>query len=799
MIINFLQTRRPPILPALQQSANVPQKVMDGLNVSYEKDPERLRDFGRHNKESIGQLLFQFFKYYGYEVDYDADFVSVREGKLADKKTQPSWQINRLCVQEPFNYNRNLANTADDTSFRGIHFELRRAYGELGKGDLQSYYEQYSHPPEEPRMVGIRSFSNHPRPIPTNPISQFGKNHRGGVVPRGGRQGNFQNRMANGIGRRASSASNRGQPYRPSVYTLSPQEAHLHQQQQQQMLHDHLFHQYQMLQAQEQELRLQLQQQATAQARAQPPIAWPQLQFPAYSSTDSSHDETLRARAGTVNHPPLTAPLRQNGFNYTSPSLLNSVPVPQGISTNPPSPLLTSAGPDLRRNRRRSSLTNGSSGGSLRAHSQPPRAGPPPLSMQAIPPYQWTLADLPAHLHPRARPMPSPASLQRELEANSYFPRSPLAYPDQDRRRPTEYIGYYVGPLSQSQAQSRYAYPAPYANQPNLAMRNAPKPQIRPSDNVAPVSSPASPTMKATPERPSGSYSRDRSASPIARPQTALRVNGGPLIVDGSRGASKAQHRVDDDGEEGGTLSYSTSTSDEVPINTPSSSEDSTDSQAAVPVDHVEPISTISIKEYHDENKVPQQTNGLGVRYSFPQYPRKPIPDRYSNVSLHYGNDDPTIGLGIGNDANPPDVASISTHHRGRSRTKSTDFQEYANSNNLGTLQTDTKDHTPTPSSNGRQNAPTASMVSESNGLGNHVTKSAATNTGVSEGSKLQAVVRTNGGAAGALGTTSPNHPGPINGWQMQSKKKHKKGTKSITNPLGGQSLPTDSTLRKGG
>ena len=63
-----------------------------------------------------------------------------------------SWLLainNRLCVEEPFNTMRNLGNTADDTSFRGIHLELRRAFDLIAAGKLDECCEQYVFPKEE--------------------------------------------------------------------------------------------------------------------------------------------------------------------------------------------------------------------------------------------------------------------------------------------------------------------------------------------------------------------------------------------------------------------------------------------------------------------------------------------------------------------------------------------------------------------------------------------------------------------------------------------------------------------------
>lgn len=95
--------------------------------------------------------------------------MSVREGKVLPKSSK-GWHLlqnNRICVEEPFNTSRNLGNTADDSSFRGLHLELRRAFNllttnggiggldrccelfELGEGDGEKEEEEAEEEDEE--------------------------------------------------------------------------------------------------------------------------------------------------------------------------------------------------------------------------------------------------------------------------------------------------------------------------------------------------------------------------------------------------------------------------------------------------------------------------------------------------------------------------------------------------------------------------------------------------------------------------------------------------------------------------
>jgi DNA polymerase sigma len=302
MIINFLQTRKPPILPSLQQQPNLKPKVMNGIDVAFDKDVSLYSGYGSRNKDSLGQLLFQFFRYYGHELDFEKKVISVRLGKVISK-VEKGWsflQDNRLCVEEPFNISRNLGNTADDTSMRGIHLELRRAFEMVAEGNLEKCCEQYEYPVDEGKMSEIFVLPE-PRPIvaqmpPPQPASRGRGNGRGGR--------HTSNRGGSNANRRASSSGTRVHPsLRQFGYQMTPQELQLHAQQQQFLLHDQLFQQYQYLQAQEQELRQQLQQQAFMPGRAATSMAYPHIPFPSYTASDSGHEEANGGRVDALSNP----------------------------------------------------------------------------------------------------------------------------------------------------------------------------------------------------------------------------------------------------------------------------------------------------------------------------------------------------------------------------------------------------------------------------------------------------------------------------------------------------------------
>lgn len=63
MVINFLQTRDPPILPSLQMLHHRP-RMSNGIDVGFFDDVAQLRNFGEKNTETVSGLLYAFFVKY---------------------------------------------------------------------------------------------------------------------------------------------------------------------------------------------------------------------------------------------------------------------------------------------------------------------------------------------------------------------------------------------------------------------------------------------------------------------------------------------------------------------------------------------------------------------------------------------------------------------------------------------------------------------------------------------------------------------------------------------------------------
>ncbi|KAI6353275.1 hypothetical protein MCOR25_009084 [Pyricularia grisea] len=383
MIIAFLQLRDPPILPALHQNPHKKQTSKDGQPSEFADDLTKLRGYGAKNKETLGELLFHFFRFYAHEFDFDKSVISVRLGKLISKD-EKGWTYtlnNMLCVEEPFNTIRNLGNTADDTSFRGLHLELRRAFDLIAEAKLDECCEQFVFPKEEERVWQKPAAA--PRPVLVRSSSQQHSN-------RGGR-GNYRgSRNHRGNNRRASSSiayeNNPAMPqaqgqaaFQPTLMQDGQWYATMGQAQYQYVTSDGFVNPIYGTTAipiDQNTFRLQqlysqhwvaAQQQAMNMANMQQRMS------------SSSNQPTDRSRAGSFDQPPLSAPLRPE-LNYVWPQYAMPGQFYQSpVSAYPSSPATTTTaatgGSEFRRSLHRNTVTGESGGASssstLRSQSQP--------------------------------------------------------------------------------------------------------------------------------------------------------------------------------------------------------------------------------------------------------------------------------------------------------------------------------------------------------------------------------------------------------------------------------------------
>ena len=800
LIINFLQTRNPPILPSLQAQSHVKPKVLNSFNVAFDSDARAHTAAAARNKDSIGTLLLQFFKYYGHEIDFETSVMSVRSGRVVSKN-EKGWNLllhNRLCVEEPFNNSRNLGNTADDASVRGIHLEIRRALDMLIESGLEACCEQYEYPPGDGKLS-----EKFVLPVSRPIVAQQPGSMRGGRGSgRGGRNGGNSNRNQAGSSRRASSASNRGQPnIRHMPFTFTPQEVQAAQQQQRYLLHDQLFQQFQYLQAQEQELRAQLYSQGLPQT-PNTIAAYPHIAFPSHSQMHHSSEDGHRARAETVTHP-LTAPLSQRTFPIVRSNLLHNTL--QNPVTMPPSPLMAAAIPETRRNARRSSL-NASSTQSMRAHSQPARPLPSPLALPSILASQSlahsTLSNSQSRRNSNAY---TPSQRAREMLANPVPAQTMLlsGFYDNDRRRP-EYVGYYFGqsqplhPLLRSSAGPNLLYPQ---GLPGYALGMTPHMMARTNSQQSSTISPPAQTVPLVEQ----SHNHDHLDADDTDSTTSMRTDmqrsrsllGGPLIVNGSvLATSKNPEMSNDPAELQNGTAFSTSTSEDYGINTPSTSDASSQ---GLP-DSVTIDAAGSNSPAMSENQMMRRIDGLGISNSVSPGRRRDLPS-VNGVDNHHLDSSP----GETSPARHIIAESRPTPEPSLSHLLVVGVRDERLSS---AMQLSPVKEVPTPPPT-RGNT-TAGQENSRNSVKEPFTPvSAKVNGPLSNGNTPRSetnhpLLSKSNGALPAPTSSVTNITAQGGGWQTPKKKRHKKGSKSETdivnaNNFGGEFSPRESSKRKGG
>ncbi|OQV11003.1 hypothetical protein CLAIMM_14912 [Cladophialophora immunda] len=755
LALNFLQTRDPPILPTLQQQPNLQPKEVAGVNVSFDRNVDGHKDFGRRNKSSLGELLFHFFRYYGHELDFEQSVVSVRLGRVLSK-VEKSWHLlqdNRLCVEEPFNVSRNLANTADDTSMRGIHLELRRAFELLGEGKLAQCCEQFVHPPDEikPSEHFVPPSARPVIPQPPTQPSRGGRN-----ASRGGSR-NLGQISRNP--RRSSNPTARNPNYlRNPPFPMTTHELQLQQQHQQHLLHDQLFQQYQYLQLQEQELRMQLYQQNLRQRGLLAAAAYSQpAGYSQFLSQDDGLDLGSNQQINGIGRAPLSAPLYQHAFPR-SPYLSASQPTP-GVATNPPSPRLASGVPDTRRYSRRTSVTHSSTGGSLRAQSQPARAVPVSSLGHLQRPDIAGLQD---------------ASIGRRSSSSSTSQEPYMGYMENGYgmigsiydpvRRPAEYLGYYVGQSPSLSAYTQSTAISPIPSHVGLAIQNG---------GLSPRLTPASTRPSGTMHTPPLQTISTASVEAQAEPEQESR-NG---EVDGSINSPLRRRTTHSFNEPEDHISFSASTSEDLAFDTPSSSDEQ--SQDAFECNAHGKISPISPSG--PRNQI-QHPNGAASDFANGYLPlRAKSPKEGSQDQVVRAGE--SVGMGVLTSMKKMGGPAWSLDRQLSSveevRTPSPRVEKFNG-------ERESKSHIgpDEPSSNGE-----TLLI---NGEDREFARPLATRTNGTAGSSKQGP------------SSAPNGSGP-SGWQTQKKKKNKRKTvKSendalMSNLSARETLPADESLRKGG
>lgn len=132
MCIHFLQRRTPAILPCLQGLDSTFEQYVDNTECAYFDQVEELHNFGSRNRESIAQLVWEFFNYWAYHHDYANHVISVRTGRLLSKMAKRwNWSTrfdrHLMCIEDPFEISHNLGRSVDAFSLGFLKTEFKRA------------------------------------------------------------------------------------------------------------------------------------------------------------------------------------------------------------------------------------------------------------------------------------------------------------------------------------------------------------------------------------------------------------------------------------------------------------------------------------------------------------------------------------------------------------------------------------------------------------------------------------------------------------------------------------------------
>ncbi|KAG0372988.1 hypothetical protein BGX24_012314, partial [Mortierella sp. AD032] len=94
MLVTFLQTENPPLLPKLQQQTSsslkeeeqhererpVKETIVQGIDCSFDRDWKYHRGLGSGNSKGVAELLMDFCRFFGYVFDYESKEVNARIG-----------------------------------------------------------------------------------------------------------------------------------------------------------------------------------------------------------------------------------------------------------------------------------------------------------------------------------------------------------------------------------------------------------------------------------------------------------------------------------------------------------------------------------------------------------------------------------------------------------------------------------------------------------------------------------------------------------------------------------------------
>ena len=150
MCIYHLQSRSPSVLPVLQRLPPTVSVTVREWKAEFFDDAEALKGFGLENKQTLAELVWQFFEYWAWKHDYMHGVISIRTGSVITKD-EKDWtrrignERHLLCVEDPFELSHDLGRTVDKQTRDVMRKEFLRAATLLRDSDepLEQIFELY--------------------------------------------------------------------------------------------------------------------------------------------------------------------------------------------------------------------------------------------------------------------------------------------------------------------------------------------------------------------------------------------------------------------------------------------------------------------------------------------------------------------------------------------------------------------------------------------------------------------------------------------------------------------------------
>jgi DNA polymerase sigma len=150
MVVHFLQTRQPAVLPCLQKlaAASPSCKIIDGFDCTYFRDVRQLGP--SPNRQSVAELLVEFMRLMAHEFNYHHAVISVRTAAYLSKQ-EKQWTESKgrdrhwISIEDPFEVTHDLGRVCDRAALHEVRGEFMRAHRIFCEsGDVREVCEAYT-------------------------------------------------------------------------------------------------------------------------------------------------------------------------------------------------------------------------------------------------------------------------------------------------------------------------------------------------------------------------------------------------------------------------------------------------------------------------------------------------------------------------------------------------------------------------------------------------------------------------------------------------------------------------------